>query len=309
MTRFPAAVAASAAAALAVLAAGVTPASGGVEALAGVCRPWQSASAETFSAVTSLARTAGGKNGYKHRDTLASDLEPAAAPAPGPGVTGGVINVYFHVINKGAGIANGDVSSQMINDQVAVLNNAFNPWGWSFVLVSVDRTTNQTWYEGMAGSKVERQAKSALRQGSADDLNIYTADLAGGLLGYATFPWGYKGGKRVLDGVVVLFSSLPGGDAAPFNLGDTATHEIGHWMGLYHTFEGGCSAINDEVSDTPAEASPALGCPVGRDTCTDPGLDPIRNFMDYTEDACMDHFTPGQDARMDEKFSAYRLGN
>jgi hypothetical protein len=227
---------------------------------------------------------------------------------PVPDATGGVINVYFHVINKGSGIANGDVTSQMISDQIAVLNSAYAATGWSFNLVSVDRTTNATWFNMSAGSAAESQAKNALRQGTADDLNIYSVNPAGGLLGWATFPSSYASQPK-MDGVVILYSSLPGGSAAPYNLGDTGTHEVGHWMGLFHTFQRGCTLRNDNVIDTPAERSAAFGCPTGRNSCLFlPGLDPITNFMDYTDDACMNTFTAGQDRRMDKMFTLFRFG-
>lgn len=222
-------------------------------------------------------------------------------------IAGGTINVYVHVIRKGTGIANGDVTTTMINNQISVLNNAYSSWGWSFNLVSTNRTTNTTWYNGCYGSS-ESAMKNALRQGTADDLNLYTCNPSGGILGYATFPSSYTSAPK-LDGVVVLYSSLPGGSAAPYNLGDTGTHEVGHWMGLYHTFQGGCSTNGDFVSDTPAEQSAAFGCPVGRNTCTGtqyPGNDPTTNFMDYTDDSCMFQFTGGQDARMDSQFTTYR---
>ncbi len=218
------------------------------------------------------------------------------------------IPVYFHVINKGAGISNGDVSAAMINDQISVLNAAYASVGFSFSLVSVDRTTNATWYTMSYGSTAEAQAKAALRQGGADALNVYTANLGGGLLGWATFPWDYTKSPSK-DGVVLLYSSLPGGSAVPYHLGDTGTHEVGHWLGLYHTFQGGCTNAGDSVSDTPAERSAAYGCPAGRDTCTGrkwPGLDPITNFMDYTDDACMDRFSSGQSSRAGNMWGAYR---
>ncbi len=222
-------------------------------------------------------------------------------------VTGGTIPVYWHVINNGTGIANGDIPDSQINSQINVLNAAYQSSGWTFSLSGTDRTTNASWYTAGPGSTAETQMKNALRQGTADDLNIYSNNMGGGLLGWATFPSDY-GRNPKLDGVVILLSSVPGGTAAPYNLGDTATHEVGHWMGLYHTFQGGCTKRGDLVSDTPPEKSAAFGCPTGRDSCPRDGGDPITNFMDYTDDACMNTFTVEQDKRMDAQFSAYRFG-
>lgn len=219
-------------------------------------------------------------------------------------VTSGTVNVYWHTITNSSGA--GAVSSSAIADQINVLNAAYASTGWSFTLVSTDTTANSSWYSGCYGS-YESAMKSALRQGSADDLNIYTCNPSGGILGYSTFPSDYSRNPSK-DGVVILYSTLPGGSASPYNLGDTATHEIGHWMGLYHTFQGGCRGSGDSVSDTPAERSAAYGCPTGQDTCSTSGADPITNFMDYTDDSCMNNFTTGQDSRMDSQFTTYRYG-
>ncbi|HEY3443573.1 MAG TPA: zinc metalloprotease [Paludibaculum sp.] len=223
-------------------------------------------------------------------------------------VTGGVIPVYFHVINDGTSSSQGNIPDSMITDQMNVLNAAYASTGWSFSLVGTDRTTNATWYTAGPGTLAETQMKNVLRKGSADDLNIYSNNMGGGLLGWATFPSSYASNPKG-DGVVILYSSLPGGTATPYNLGDTATHEVGHWMGLYHTFQGGCQKTGDAVNDTPAEKSAAFGCPLDRDSCPrQAGLDPITNFMDYTDDSCMSSFSAGQDARMDSMFSTYRYG-
>lgn len=216
-----------------------------------------------------------------------------------------LIPVHVHVINKGARLSDGNVTDQMIAKQIDVLNKAYASTRFSFSLASVHRITNATWFTMGQGSRAERDAKNTLRQGESDHLNVYTANPGGGLLGWATFPSSYAR-SPTMDGVVVLHSSLPDGTAAPYNEGDTLTHEVGHWLGLYHTFEGSCTKTGDRVDDTAGEKSAAYGCPAGRDTCPGSGRDPIHNYMDYTDDSCMDSFTAGQIDRMSAQWDAYR---
>ena len=236
-----------------------------------------------------------------YSDRMASRISPQLTASH-------VIPVYVHRIYKtGPSASSESATTAQINQQIDVLNAAYASASFSFSLASVDDSTNASWYTCTGGS-CETQMKNALRKGGSNALNLYLNNMGGGLLGWATFPWSYASSPK-MDGVVVLYSSVPGGTAAPYNLGDTATHEVGHWMGEYHTFQGGCTKTNDGVSDTPAEKSPAFGCPTGRDSCTGkayPGLDPIFNFMDYTDDACMNEFTPGQVTRMNNMWATYR---
>ena len=181
-----------------------------------------------------------------------------------------------------------------------MLNAAYAPTGWSFNLVGRRPHDQRHLVHGGAGHAPPSAARRhALRQGTADDLNIYTANPGGGLLGWATFPSARTTRSPKDDGVVILYSSLPGRLARrPTTWATRRTHEVGHWMGLYHTFQGGCTSNGRLASPTRrAEQSRRLRLP-GRPQHlhAQAGIDPITNFMDYTDDACMNTFTrrPGR---------------
>jgi len=221
------------------------------------------------------------------------------------------ISVYWHVIQANETVAGGNLTQDMITSQIDVLNKDYNATGLQFALVDTTRTLNETWFRSVGPSdNLQTEMKNALRkEGGPNDLHVYTVGFESGsgqgLLGYATFPWSYTNAPSD-DGVVILHTTLPNGAASNYNLGRTLTHEVGHWMGLYHTFQGGCSGDGDFVADTPAESSPAFGCPAARDSCEAAGVDPIHNFMDYTYDSCMDQFSVGQIERLQGQMQAFR---
>lgn len=235
-------------------------------------------------------------------------MSPAERRAARRGAEPVEVALVWQVIVRDDG--SGGPTNRQVERQLTVLNRGFagstSPDAaetrFSFVTQEIVRTRNSDWYRW--GEDDDGPAKRALRQGGKATLNIYVTRLSDGLLGYATYP----GGDLTSDGVVLLNESLPGGDAAPFNRGDTATHEVGHWLGLAHTFDNGCRRPGDRVADTPAQADgDNVGeCDPSLDTCNQPGTDPVRNFMNYTDDLCIDQFTPGQATRMSEQWDAFR---
>ncbi|KAF9003565.1 metalloprotease [Cyathus striatus] len=213
----------------------------------------------------------------------------------------GPVNVYFHIVAANHTVEGGWLSDTAINDQMSVLNEDFNSTGLQWTLAGVDRTINETWFRHVyPDTELEYEMKTQLRIGDVFDLNIFTVGFVGtGLLGVATFPAEYID-FPTLDGIVLRDSSFPGGTANHYNLGKTAVHEAGHWVGLYHTFQGGCYGVGDMVDDTPAEFNNTHIC------VSQPGLDPIHNYMDYSYDSCVYELTPGQTARMRDQLRTYR---
>jgi hypothetical protein len=227
------------------------------------------------------------------------------------------VPVHVHIITTTDG--QGD-ATDFVPAQIDVLNAAYARAGVKFNLASLEVVVNDAWFTANIDTQEEAAMKKALRRGDAHALNLYTGVNDGSLLGWATFPKSYQKHPKD-DGVVLAFDSMPGGGLEfPFDptqepdgliaydRGDTATHEVGHWMGLFHTFEGGCAKNGDRIDDTPAEAEPQFFC-VARDSCTGkkfPGFDPINNFMDYVDDDCMFEFTTDQEDRMRDQWETYR---
>jgi len=235
-------------------------------------------------------------------------------------MAGGQIPVYFHVIYLGS---EGNVPESQLDAQILVMNRNYAGLdykgvpvsgaantGYTFYKAGVTRTNNRKWFRLTPGSRAEIRAKDALATNPGGALNIYVCKPGQNLLGWSVFPWSSQAGTSQ-DGIVIHYGSVPGGYLSPYNLGGTATHESGHYLGLYHTFQGGCdagscTASGDLVCDTPDQASSTSGCPEGKDTCPAPGSDPIHNYMDYSTDVCYSNFTPGQDTRMNGAVAHYR---
>jgi hypothetical protein len=283
----------------------------GVSSGFSICDPVARVSLMAGGAGNTLAARGGG--GAREPD-LGQPHEDLPASAKGRAGSGFAVTVpvYFHVVTDGA---KGDLRDTQIADQIRVLTNTYAggeggfDTGFSFVLAGVTRTNNPAWFYANPGGVNEHTMKQTLRQGGPDALNVYTTT-AGDYLGWAYLPEIVtKPGQVYLDGVVIDWESLRRVSdtyKGRFDQGETATHEVGHWLNLEHTFNGGCSAKGDFVDDTPPEKTPTSGCPAGKDTCSAPGLDPIHNYMDYSYDQCYTEFTAGQAQRMRDAWLLYR---
>ncbi|CAE6413386.1 unnamed protein product [Rhizoctonia solani] len=174
-------------------------------------------------------------------------------------------------------LENGYVPRSQIVKNIEVTNKHYAKSGIRLKLVSVKYTINADWFNNMySNTTEENEAKAKLRKGGPADVNVYTtgfrSEAANGTAGYAMFPFMYEAAPKN-DGIVILFSTLPGGSSPKLNQGKTFTHELGHWLGLYHTFQGGCEGAGDQVNDTPPEAEASYRCEYGRDTCPGGGED------------------------------------
>ncbi|KAF5131233.1 Extracellular metalloprotease [Metarhizium anisopliae] len=213
---------------------------------------------------------------------------------------------FAHVVYANKSVEGGYLSEETIHRNIDIINHQYAPAGISFSLKNLSYTENADWALG----KDEFAMRLKLRGGGYNDLNLYfVADIPlnpeqdWGVRGICSLPTTRPDPDSLrwtLDGFSLLSRMLPGSNGTTENIDNsTATHEIGHWLGLLHTFEGGCGREGDEILDTVLQAGPTKLCPTGDlpHSCNLLDPDMIKNFMDIST-CTRSEFTAGQIARM-----------
>ncbi|MCF7559789.1 zinc metalloprotease [Sabulilitoribacter multivorans] len=262
---------------------------------------------------------------YHTRKFITAKGKPGTKPGGG-GSGGGDTDVDVLPINDGLGTINipvyvhivlpnaNDVSNSQVQAQMNVLNDDFNSTNANQLPSGATNFVNDATITdinfSLAGTFRHNDSRSSWGTNNAiksayppitpdTHLNIWVCNIGGGILGYAQFP----GGNSSTDGIVLLNSTLPGGSAAPYNLGRTATHEVGHYLNLRHIWGDGRCRQDDFVEDTPSSDGANYGCP-SYPTVNCKTTDMTMNYMDYTDDSCMYMFTDGQRNRMRAIFAS-----
>ncbi|MDA0178192.1 MULTISPECIES: M43 family zinc metalloprotease [Mesoflavibacter] len=259
------------------------------------------------------------------------ELKAQRANSPSVVIT---IPVIFHIFTDGFGpenLSQATIQAQLDQLNIDYANAAGSPFASAadteiqFCLAKQDENgaplaefgiNRVTTYGGgpFSTGNFETTYKPATQWDPTSYFNIWVADITGGVLGYAQFPdnsglagLNPTGGAANTDGVVVLYSSVgsvanPNPNGGQYASGRTLTHEAGHWLGLRHIWGDTTSCNNDDFcADTPDSTGSNFGCPTGTDNCIFDGLgnDMIENYMDYTDDTCMNTFTADQKLRID----------
>jgi hypothetical protein len=200
-----------------------------------------------------------------------------------------------------------ELSADIVTKQMQVLNEDYSKTPFYFELKETKYVIDNNYYYDLESGY---NVSTLYKRGGPETLMVYwgNSDIR--------YSFGYlpqllfKGETDTLDGVFMSIFTVPGGDCYGCSLGKTLTHEVGHWLGLFHTFQGNsCDSSNpgDYIFDTPQQANATWDCPTNRDSCPNlPGIDPIHNYMDYSNDECLEGFTAGQIERMYISWSLYR---
>ncbi|KXJ93506.1 hypothetical protein Micbo1qcDRAFT_203578 [Microdochium bolleyi] len=240
-------------------------------------------------------------------------VEAAQVDIAGSNLSLITIDTYIHIVAASKDIDGGWVPSTAPAQQIAAMNKAYAPWGIAFALKGVDWTVNQTWSDDLDTTTM----KTRLRKGGYSALNLYfQRTIQGGTAsGFCYFPMSTTPAKGsqwyIADGCQVQALTMPGGSPPGWwpMQGMIAVHEVGHWFGLFHTFQGySCDGPGDTIGDTPVESSPSSDCKPKNSCPNKKGMDPVNNYMDYSGEGCWNSFTNGQGKRMRANWNKYRKG-